>query len=253
MYACLLLYTQQRTYTEHTLPGMNAVLKKQVLNKIHKYTTPKLDTLLSAKCISLDDDVFKAKVKNESLPFGVVSGYKQTPDWYSPGASSWCTAVADLYMIRDCINLGDMKYIDYAWKAGIMKAEHRLVFNWKGKRQWKYIALGGFSNSATFTWPVTVTKFPRSEVSMFRAETIAEPKLQLLYDLDLLECWSYRFYSYQGLYEAYPAIRSYLKPGVSASNSYHHHHHQYQSPSPPSPSTTQSSFIIIITTTIIIH
>ena len=79
------------------------------------------------------------------------------------------------------------------------------------------MALGGFKNSACLVWPVTVSQFPRSQVNIAKPDKIDAPNLMLIHDLDELECWSFTFYSYLVRWTAYPAIRSFLSPGHSAS------------------------------------
>ena len=136
---------------------MSSILDKGVLNKLHKYRVPKLDVPLGSKTLTLAPEVFASKKKNETLPFNEVVSSKQTPQWYSPGATNLPVCVADLWMLRECHTMQDYKMCLHAWVGGIMEVEHKLIFNFKGKSQWKYLALGPVKDSSVLTWPVTIT------------------------------------------------------------------------------------------------
>ena len=118
-------------------------------------------------------------------------------------------------MMRECLAKDDFGMIKQAWQGGLFEIHHKLIFNFKGKPQYKYVPLHPIKDSSVIVWPVTITTLPRAPtVQIAKVDLdITEPRVVLVPDLDMVEAWTYNCFSFMGLRFADPSARAFMKPG----------------------------------------
>mmetsp|Transcript_110224 Transcript_110224/g.351305 ORF Transcript_110224/g.351305 Transcript_110224/m.351305 type:complete len:577 (+) Transcript_110224:1936-3666(+) len=130
-------------------------LKGNLLGSRHKYKTISADIPLASKLRTFSDDAFRAKAANRSMNLAEVVGTSQTPSWYSPSATNMNVPIADLFMLRECKQLGDFELVNTAWLGEMVDVAHKVLFRSDQLHNpgvWMFRLLH-FSWSGCLAWP----------------------------------------------------------------------------------------------------
>ena len=144
----------------------------------------------------LAKNAFKMDVKQESLPFRQIQSSKQSPDYYSPSAQSVPVGTADNWSTRHCWSAADLNLINSCWHGGLFHHAHRVAFSFKDKKQFIWVAMRHFSDSAVLCWPVSIKAIPRTPFKCVIPDfSIAKPCLKTITDVDDIVCWHFAYKS----------------------------------------------------------
>ena len=145
-----------------------------------------MSTPLIAKTVELAKATFQASKKLETIECGYVVSGKHSPPWYSAGAVNLPVTTSELFFFRD----GRLS----AWVGSMFQSQHKISLAFKSQNNYKFIACGHCKDSGVMVWPCTFVQLPRSSVTLVKpAFDTEEPVVMAIGDLDLLECWSFRF------------------------------------------------------------
>lgn len=71
----------------------------------------------SRPCIN---QAYHSSCKDESINLAVCVGYNATPTWYSPGAATLQQRCADLEILREAEDKGDLALSANSWLSGLV-------------------------------------------------------------------------------------------------------------------------------------
>lgn len=149
--------------------AMSSILRHNVLDERHKWTTVSADTLVGAKSERLQKEDFQAKVDARSLPWQSVVSTSSAAGWYSPKAENFCANVADLRMLESAMQSGNMNIVSEAWVGDIAAAAHKLIVGVAmegGDRRWFHV-LHHVDKSSVIAWPGRLEKLKGSSHTCF--------------------------------------------------------------------------------------
>ena len=159
--------------------AMGVVLAKEVIQKRHKFDPVPSGSFAAGLANKLPKDAFRAPSDSWSDHWGSIASTHSSTEWYSPGATSWCTPVADLICLQHVDAIKDTNTLRYAWQGSLFQFSHGFVFKNVGsgqpQEQW-YVPGLHMSDSCIICWPMAKKATSAGDI-YFEPMNITEPCL----------------------------------------------------------------------------
>lgn len=144
--------------------AMETVLEKEVLGKVHHFVELDPSRAAPHRNNTLPDETWCANHKTCSMQFPGLVGFEQQVKWYSPSASTWPEAFADLCLTAHAIAEHAEAKIDCVWLGTMLNSKHHILVQKKvpadiyPKPPWLF-PLAQVGSSSVLCWPAEERSF----------------------------------------------------------------------------------------------
>lgn len=225
--------TSNHTLFRRPEVSMHSALKAQTIDKRHRYDAIVCDRPLPSKGLRLPVSAFRPDPKSRSYPFQKIASTKASPDWFSPSVAKLCCPAADLQLLRDSADNGDLHVAEGAWQGAMVASKHMVLVRQRRvgndevdgrpdlSGEW-FFGLLHFHSSCAAGWPCRLERVPgceRTHHVVFDASA-RRPALLSVFDHRGWEAcvvtprsWAWQWQNFPGMRGKGSALRLFLKQG----------------------------------------
>jgi hypothetical protein len=184
---------------------MSTVLARSVLSKVHRFDDIQVDCAPETLSAKLSPTAFKPDFGTASLPFWKIVGSNSSPTWFSPAATNYSIANADLALVRLGKATGNFSCINTAWLGTVVRVKHHLLIRDTANGGAWCFAVHHWADSCVLLFPAKSGVFPGSEVQYWEPDLEKEFLVHPLCSFDGIEAITYTWKAPHWQRAAFPA------------------------------------------------